>query len=798
MPRLEYEQLNFTAGELPAAMQARYDTKQYAAGLKVARNVVGLPYGPLRRRPGSRFIEDLGGKARLAGFSFNTAQNYLVAFLDQKIRIYQAQAFLMEIASPYLEAELTGENSIRWAQAEDTMVIVHEDHAPQRLLRQVGGNFSLPDNPFDVVLSSQTMTIQHPTHGLLDGQHVVFSGVGADFNGVLAADVIRAAGYDITKIDADSYTVTLPGTSVPTSTATGVGGTGITLVASLIFGLEPIPLKNIPVFDFNDALTPATTDEVQEISFDTNMAAGDQYRLKLELNTTWKITFATSTIENIDAIEQALRSLRNTSAEGIRVVHTGATESDHIYQVHFEGFDGNRNWGPLGVAYAKLLSGGTISVTTIVEGASGQEAVWSVTRGYPRSVTFHEQRMILAGSKSLPVTLWGSVTSDEFDFDKGIALESDGLNTQIRGRRRVNAIKHVVSGRHLVVLTTGDEFYSPDVPLKPPGSFLAQTNYGSSDVIPVQLDGQIIFAQNNGQRVRGLIFQEVEQAYQAFELSFLGRDIIRNPVDMTEQLGEDGEYLWLVNAQGKIALLNYNREQSVAGWTRVETRAGDLYQAVANVIGDTATGWAVEVYVYVTRQINGGTKHYLEVFLGSLDQTIFTQDGYLMDCAVRATSGSPTTAWTGLDHLEGELIDVVADDAYVGQYTVTAGAITLDREASKIEAGLDFLVEVEPLPLVAAGDAGSTKHRFQSIGELRLELLDSRGVTLEVADRGPETAIPHQIGAEALANPVPLFTGLVRHRTAGWSEGSPGVKISQSEPAPFTLRMIGYEYDVED
>jgi hypothetical protein len=50
---------------------------------------------------------------------------------------------------------------------------------------------------------------------------------------------------------------------------------------------------------------------------------------------------------------------------------------------------------------------------------TGYEDAWSVSKGYPKSLTFHEGRLYFGGAKSLPTTFYGSVVNSFFDFDLG-------------------------------------------------------------------------------------------------------------------------------------------------------------------------------------------------------------------------------------------------------------------------------------------------------------------------------------------------------------------------------------------
>ena len=95
-----------------------------------------------------------------------------------------------------------------------------------------------------------------------------------------------------------------------------------------------------------------------------------------------------------------------------------------------------------------------------------EEPVWSAAHGYPNTVTFHESRLWMGNSTSRPQTLWGSVIGEFFNFDRGVGGDDESIDITL-DTDQVNAIYHIVSGRHLQVFTSGGEFYIPESPIKP-------------------------------------------------------------------------------------------------------------------------------------------------------------------------------------------------------------------------------------------------------------------------------------------------------------------------------------------
>ncbi|MFX7040737.1 hypothetical protein ABTH85_18755, partial [Acinetobacter baumannii] len=87
----------------------------------------------------------------------------------------------------------------------------------------------------------------------------------------------------------------------------------------------------------------------------------------------------------------------------------------------------------------------------------------------------------------------------------------------------------------------------------------------------------------------------------------------------------------------------------------------------------------------VRRVLNGVTRRYVEVVEdGQLAAQGGIAQSFYVDCGISRPGGSPTLVVTGLDHLEGCLVDILADGNPHPRRTVEDGEITLDFEASVV------------------------------------------------------------------------------------------------------------------
>lgn len=172
-------------------------------------------------------------------------------------------------------------------------------------------------------------------------------------------------------------------------------------------------------------------------------------------------------------------------------------------------------------------------------------------------------------------------------------------------------------------------------------------------------------------------------------------------------------------------------------------------------------------------------------------------DTLYLDAALSGESETATQTWSGLDHLEGRTVSILADDAVHNSLVVISGSITLSEAVNKVQIGLPYTHKITPLPpsAVGAGGGGRTVRLIEAI--YRVE--NTRALRLDVG-RGYDDAILHQFGSEVLDDPPPLISGNVRIRAFGWQPDGekPLWQVEQSAPQPFTLLSVTTELKVND
>ena len=403
------------------------------------------------------------------------------------------------------------------------------------------------------------------------------------------------------------------------------------------------------------------------------------------------------------------------------------------------------------------------------------EAAFSAARGWPITCCFHQDRLVIGGSRDLPNRLWMSRTGDLFNFDPGTGLDDEAIAFSLLSDQ-VNAIRGVFSGQHLQLFTSGAEWMVTGDPLTPANIQInRQTRVGSPVdrlVPPVDVDGSTLFVSRGGQGVYEFAYTQVQQAYQANDLAILGRHLIKAPRAMAYD--QRARLLHLVMEDGALATLTLYRAEQVTAWTRQETNGAFL--TITEVEG---TLWCV-----VERA--GGIA--LERF----------EDGLMQDAALTGTSITPKSTWTGLAHLNGREVSILADGAVRPNMIVANGAVTLNAPATQVAIGIAFTHEIEPLPadLITPNGSATGPSRLVAV---TFRLLETPALNVDLG-QGARAVPFRRFNNDHFDAPLMPFTGDASLRGLGWRRDrlAPLWRITGDAPLPLTLLSVTTEIRMND
>lgn len=250
------------------------------------------------------------------------------------------------------------------------------------------------------------------------------------------------------------------------------------------------------------------------------------------------------------------------------------------------------------VVYATTNSTYTIPSSSVYDWA---ESAFSARRGWPCSITFHQDRLIFGGSRSWPGGIWMSRVGNHKNFNVGTGLDDEAIFITLLSQQR-QQICTVVSSDNLQILTNVGEWAISSKPLTPSAIDIKQhTSVGSvaSRYLPPQkIEGATVFVSATQKDIRELALDALAENYNARDLCTQAKHLMQNPVDMS--YNPDTRQLFVVMENGDMAVLNQNSALGISGWARYKT-VGE-FKSVATLNGVT--------YVIVTR----GGYSYLEKF----------------------------------------------------------------------------------------------------------------------------------------------------------------------------------------
>ena len=421
----------------------------------------------------------------------------------------------------------------------------------------------------------------------------------------------------------------------------------------------------------------------------------------------------------------------------------------------------------------------------------GYEDVISSSRGWARSIAFWRGRLWLGGLKSRPQTIISSKVGFFEDLDIGESLDDESINITIDDDA-VNAIVDVFPGRGFQILTSGGEFTlrsSFDESVTPNNAFnllQKETLHGSGPGSnaasgtrwprPLSVDGATIFSESSGGGViRQFVFNDVEQSFNANNISILSQNIISGPTSMAlrkSSATHPNDYVYVVNNDGTVSVLNSLREQSLLAWSKFTTE-GEFEDVT--VAGGKA-------FFVVKRIINSATVRYLEV----LNENHFTDASTLTD------NGSDTTSWSGLSHLEAESVKVRGDDYVLNDSTVSSGAITSSESVSVLEAGLNFSAKIVHLPLEVSIQGQSFAGQWKSPVFANVLLYQSRNIVVKYDGKRQVPAF-RNFGDSLLDEPVVNFSGWKKVYVGGVNRD---LKIEITQDDPLEFNVLGVHFGV--
>ena len=847
MAKTRFIQSSFVSGELSPLLKGRIDINQYYQAVETAENVVIVPQGGMRRRPGTEFISECvkgiskksptytmpnGGTSSVLNDGDDTTSTstttpigttdpYVVAKMDLLTDLPMKFIDLRQIS---LSAGTSNQFKVQYSTDD----VTYTDAASVPLLGTNPQNFRLLVDQTArywrlarigaTDLGSATVTIAglslYEESAILSTPRLVDMSVEDDRHYLVefTRDNIAIFRSQLVGINIQTTRVADIKPLYSALTSDQIENIRVAQVENvmLIVGdfapmrlvnlgtdsdwfLDLIPFTNVPQYDFDDALSPTPTNEIQVMTLGHTGSGqwkkGDRFEIDIEGVLSKSISFAGDSTADEQAstvfnIQKNLQEMPVFGETGVAVARTGNQQ----YTITISG-ESTKDFELFSAYVTEGSADHEIEFIETQSGSPRKEDVWSSTRGYPNSICFYEGRLVIGGTESKTQSIFMSKTGSFFDFDIDDGDDDEAIFATISSRK-LNDIVDVYPGRNLQIFTSGAEFAVTSKPTTPSSiTIQPQTSHGANKVEVQDVDGSTIFVDRHGKSLLSFLYSFNEDAYTSDDRSVLASHLINQPVDMALLAGtasDDANWLFIVNTDGTATILNTLRSQDINGFTSWKTD-GDVKSVC--VVDD-------QLFMTVERTVNSVAKLFIE-------RWDFT---YLMDCSIKSVQIAGDI--DGLDHLNGESVKVLTRDGQAGanegyvlsSYTVASGEITLDPSevysVTTYEVGLPFIPTIKPMPLNTNIGSGQNQMRLKKIVRMNLRAYESSGIYID--------GIPVPIREFGEAGPTsPLTGGSIIPKTGiiedvydinGWGrEVIP--TITCPDPTPMHIQMIEYEVE---
>lgn len=690
---------NFTSGEWSPLMDGYINLERYPSSSKLIENLICLKQGPMVRRGGTRYVKevkDSSANTVLIDFEFNAEQTYHIEAGDEYFRFFTNNASITE----------TAQNITAITQADPAV------------LTYTGTD---PSNGDEVYISGVAGMTE------VNGKYFLVSNVNGGANTFELQDI------DGNDIDSTGYT------------AYTSGGT----IAVTYEITSPYAASDLLDSDYKNKFQYAQSADVLYIShgdFNTRAvvrASNASWSVNdlefvdgpyLDTNLTDTTITLSGTTGSVTVTASAVTGINND---------TGFQTTDVGRLIRFKDPAGDWTWLEITAHTSTTVVTATIKGEDASAGTATKDwrlGVYSDTTGYPKVITFFQDRVCLANCDSYPdrwdLSRTGGYSDTQLlfaptDADGTVTDDASIYGTLQSGK--VNAIQWAgTDDRGLIMGTSGREWIirpstSNEVLTPSNAKADAFSSVGSIYVQPVQAETGTVFVQRARRKLLDIVYSFERDQLNPRDLTIPWEHLTRTGVAEIQLQQEPINCIWVRLTDGSLRGFTYYPQENVFAAHRHPIGGSGVVRSIS--IAPAADGTRDEVWLIVSRTINGTTRQYIEYMTRYYEDDIDKEDAFHVDSGLTYDSTATSTV-SGLDHLEGEIVKVLIDGNSHPDLTVTNGSVTLenDRTASVIQVGLGAPWAWKSQRIEAGATDGVAQGKVKRVVSFVVRLLNTLGL----------------------------------------------------------------------
>lgn len=748
MSKINLKFSSFSSGVISPRLLGNTESSSYLTGLSEGRNFLVGNYGFLTSRGGTQYINEVKAsatKSYLIPLVYPNQDSYMLEFTTNKIRFYKNKAVILDMGLPYevtTTYAVADIPNIRYVRVFDSVYIVCAGYPVKKLQRISDTNWTFGDVTFDEpAWQEENDTTKTLTFSAVTGSGVTCTASAATF---AATDVGRHIRFKSGPDDEDGLLYISPG------------------AAQKFFDIGFSPRTSSTVEVFRIESTGART----ELTFNAGVLGANEFKI-----TSGQVEIAAALTAGQTLLVQ--RKYTSTGQWGYAII-TGYTSSTVVTVTII-----NQIGGTNPSVYWKL-------------------GAWSATTGYPTKITFYQQRLWFASTTAQPNAVWASGIQDFENFSEddvfnfGTPIASSSISAEIDGIGSINWIG--ISGD--VLLVGGDGLKSIGkggaviagndiLPVRPESSILVK----NMDAISTK--NEIIFAENAGKFLHSAMFDFQSNSFNTVNLNTLS-DQLFEVSGIKKIVFSENPYpiIWILKNDGTLVAMTYDKTLKVIGAMDQVIAGTNCEVEDIGVIPSTSES---QVWMIVKRTIDGGTKRYIECldfhfYNDTIEESKFV-DSFLV------YSGTAATTISGLDHLEGETVHIIADGGVVEGKVVTSGEIILDTAAEYVIIGLRPSRYLVGCPVAVGTGSGTTRGSEAKVRKLVVDLFETASCKLSVD--GEEGVDINFRGTDFVGlQPNELYSGVKEEHIENDYSTDLKWRIDEVSGLPCTIRSVIVKLEV--